>query len=203
MAGTYYAGTSEVVSQAEQADVAIVTIASTGVVTITADVSSTLSQSVGAASSDTFTLNSDGTITTASSGGTVDRHCHFRQQVCADEYPTLKLPDPANRTAIVSGTSRASDPCRIGGEGQAVFCNLSFRPYPGFFVPSNVGINPAGALFRRTQPALLRFLRFVVEMTARVGRRLRVINPWSFLLEDDVSPRNFLMFCPAPADNQT
>ena len=69
-AGTYFVGTSEIVNQAVQAEVGILTLASNGTVTSTSDSTSTLSQSAGAASSDTYSLNSDGTFSAASSGGT-------------------------------------------------------------------------------------------------------------------------------------
>jgi hypothetical protein len=69
--GTYFVGTSEVVNQAAQAEVGMVTLTSNGIVTSTSDAASTLSQTAGAASSDTYSLNSDGTFSRGSSGGTV------------------------------------------------------------------------------------------------------------------------------------
>jgi hypothetical protein len=70
LAGTYFVGTSEVVNQAAQAEVGIVTLTSNGIMTSTSDTASTLSQTAGAAGSDTYLLNSDGTFSTGSSGGT-------------------------------------------------------------------------------------------------------------------------------------
>jgi hypothetical protein len=70
LAGTYFVGTSEVVNQAAQAEVGIVTLTSNGILTSTSDTASTLSQTAGAAGSDTYFLNSDGTFSTGSSGGT-------------------------------------------------------------------------------------------------------------------------------------
>jgi hypothetical protein len=69
LAGTYYVGTSEVVNQAAQAEVGIVTLTSNGIITSTNDTASTLSQTAGAANSDTYFLNADGTFSTGSSGG--------------------------------------------------------------------------------------------------------------------------------------
>ena len=68
LAGTYYVGTWEVVSQSAQAEVAVLTVSNAGVVTSTTDSASILSQTAGTAGSDTWTLNSNGTISTASSG---------------------------------------------------------------------------------------------------------------------------------------
>ena len=70
VAGTYFMGTAEVVNQTEQAEVGIATLTSTGVVTTTTDVASTLTQSAATAGSDSYILHSDGTISTGSSGGT-------------------------------------------------------------------------------------------------------------------------------------
>jgi hypothetical protein len=69
LAGTYYLGTSEVVSQSDQAEVGILTVASNGVVTGALDSATTSAQTAGVAVSDTYTLNSNGTVTAASSGG--------------------------------------------------------------------------------------------------------------------------------------
>ncbi len=71
IAGTYYVGTSEIVSQQAQAEVGIVTVASNGVVTSTTDVASTLTQSAGVSGSDTLVLNADGTFSTGSSAGAI------------------------------------------------------------------------------------------------------------------------------------
>jgi len=70
LAGTYFEGTSEVVNQAAQAEVGIVTLTGNGIVTSTSDTASTLSQTVGAAGSDIYFLNPDGTFSAGSSGGT-------------------------------------------------------------------------------------------------------------------------------------
>ena len=59
LAGTYFVGTSEVVSQGVQAEVGILTLTANGVVTSTIDTASTLSQTAGTASSDTFSLKSE------------------------------------------------------------------------------------------------------------------------------------------------
>jgi hypothetical protein len=70
LAGTYYVGTSEVVSQAAQAEVGILTLTTNGIVTTTTDTASTLSQNADVAGSDTLSVNADGTFSTGSSGGT-------------------------------------------------------------------------------------------------------------------------------------
>jgi hypothetical protein len=62
-------GTSEVVNQSAQAEVGVLNLSNTGIVTSTLDTASTVSQTAGAAGSDTWTLKSNGTISTASSGG--------------------------------------------------------------------------------------------------------------------------------------
>jgi hypothetical protein len=71
LAGTYFVGTSEVVSQAAQAEVGILTLTSNGIVTSTSDAASTLSQTPGVVSADTYVLNSDGTFSTGSFGKTI------------------------------------------------------------------------------------------------------------------------------------
>ncbi len=71
LAGSYYLGTSEVVNQADEVEVGIVTLSSSGQLTSTTDSTSTSSQAIGAADSDTVTLNSNGTFSTGSSSGTV------------------------------------------------------------------------------------------------------------------------------------
>jgi hypothetical protein len=69
LAGTYYLGTSEVVSQSSQAEVGTLTLTSNGILTSTTDSASILSQNVDVAASDTLSLNPDGTFSTGSSGG--------------------------------------------------------------------------------------------------------------------------------------
>jgi hypothetical protein len=69
LAGTYYLGTSEIVSQAAEAQVGVLTLTATGLVTSTTDTASTLTQVAGTPGSDTYTVNADGTISTGSSGG--------------------------------------------------------------------------------------------------------------------------------------
>jgi len=92
LAGTYFVGTSEVVNQAVQAEVGILTLTSNGIMTITSDAASTLSQTVGAASSDTLTLNSDGTFSTGSSGGTAVGIAISGSKLVIVNNPTLTFP---------------------------------------------------------------------------------------------------------------
>ena len=92
LAGTYFVGTSEVVSQAAQAEVGIVTLTSNGIVTITSDAASTLSQTADAASSDTLSLNSDGTFSTGSSGGTMVGIAISGSKFVIVNNPTLTFP---------------------------------------------------------------------------------------------------------------
>ena len=91
-AGTYYLGTSEVVSQSAQAEVGILNLASNGTVTSTSDSTSTLSQSAGAASSDTYSLYSDGTFSTGSSGGTTVGIAISGSKFVIVNNPTLTFP---------------------------------------------------------------------------------------------------------------
>jgi hypothetical protein len=69
VAGTYFLGTSEIVSQQAQAEVGVLTLTGTGILTSTTDIASTLTQTVGVSGSDTLFLNADGTFSTGSSGG--------------------------------------------------------------------------------------------------------------------------------------
>lgn len=92
MAGTYYVGTSEVASQSDQAEVGILTLASNGVVTGTTDVASISTQSAGAATSDTYTLTSNETITTASSGGATAAVAIANNKFAVINDPTLTFP---------------------------------------------------------------------------------------------------------------
>jgi hypothetical protein len=92
LAGTYFVGTSEVVSQYASAEVGIVTLASNGVVTSTSDTASTLSQSVGAAGFDTYTFNPDGTLSAASSGATIVGIAISGSKFVIISNPTLTFP---------------------------------------------------------------------------------------------------------------
>jgi hypothetical protein len=92
LAGTYFVGTSEIVSQAAQAEVGILTLTSTGVVTSISDAASTLSQTAGTASSDTYSLNSDGTFSTGSSGGTTVGIAISGNKLVIVNNPTLTFP---------------------------------------------------------------------------------------------------------------
>jgi len=92
LAGTYFAGTSEVVSQAAQSEVGIVTLTSNGVITSVSDAASTLAQTLGAASSDTYTLNPDGTFSTGSSGGTTVGIAISGSKFVIVNNPTLTFP---------------------------------------------------------------------------------------------------------------
>jgi len=92
VAGTYFLGTSEVVSHAAKAEVGILNWASDGTVTTTTDTTSELSQSVGVAGSDTITLNSNGTLTTASSGGTTVGLAVSNNKFVIVNNPTLTFP---------------------------------------------------------------------------------------------------------------
>ena len=69
LAGTYYLGTSEVVSQSSQAEVGTLTLTSNGILTSTTDSASILSQNADVAASDTLSVNPDGTLSTGSFGG--------------------------------------------------------------------------------------------------------------------------------------
>ncbi len=71
LAGTYFIGTSEVVSQSDEVQVGVVTLTAAGALTSTTDSTSTSSQAAAAAGSDTLTLNTNGSFSTGSSAGTV------------------------------------------------------------------------------------------------------------------------------------
>jgi hypothetical protein len=92
VAGTYFVGTSEVVSQSAQAEVGILTLTSTGIATSTSDTTSTLSQAVGAAGSDTLSLNADGTFTSGSSGGATVGVAITGSNFVIVSNPTLTFP---------------------------------------------------------------------------------------------------------------
>ncbi len=92
VAGTYYQGTSEVVNQAAQAEVGVVTLTSNGILTSTSDAASTLAQTAGAALSDTFSLNPDETFSTGSSGGTTVGIAISGSKFVIINNPTLTFP---------------------------------------------------------------------------------------------------------------
>jgi hypothetical protein len=92
MAGTYFAGTAEVVSQSAQAEVDIITLTSNGIMQITRDTASTLSQTAGAVGSDTYAINSAGTFSTGSSGGTVVGVAISGSKFVIVNNPTLTFP---------------------------------------------------------------------------------------------------------------
>lgn len=92
IAGTYFTGTSEVVSQGSQAEVGIVTLTSGGILTSTTDSSSVLNQSTAVAGSDTYTLKSDGTFSTGSSGSTIVGIAVSGSKFVLVANPTLTFP---------------------------------------------------------------------------------------------------------------
>ncbi len=92
LAGTYFVGISEVVNQAVQAEVGIVTLTSNGIVTSTSDTASTLSQTAGAAGSDIYFFNPDGTFSTGSSGGTTVGIAISGSKFVLVNNPTLTFP---------------------------------------------------------------------------------------------------------------
>jgi hypothetical protein len=92
LAGTYYIGTSEVVSQAAQAEVGVLTLSANGVVTTTTDTASTLTQNADVAGSDTLSLNADGTFSTGSSGGTTVGVAISASKFVIVSNPTLTFP---------------------------------------------------------------------------------------------------------------
>jgi hypothetical protein len=92
LAGTYVVGTSEVVSQAAQTEVGIFTVTGTGTYTSTTDTASTVSQNVDVAGSDTLSLNSNGTFSTGSSGGTTVGIAISGTNFVLVNNPTLTFP---------------------------------------------------------------------------------------------------------------
>jgi hypothetical protein len=92
LAGTYYMGTSEVVSQAAQAELGLLTLTGNGIVTTTTDTASTSTQSAGVAGSDTITLHADGTFSTGSSGGTTVGIAIAGNKLVIVSNPTLTFP---------------------------------------------------------------------------------------------------------------
>jgi hypothetical protein len=92
VAGTYFVGTLEIVSQQAQAEVGILTLTSNGTLTSTTDVASTLTQSAGVAGSDTLLLSADGTFSTGSSGGTTVGIAISGNRFVIVSTPTLTFP---------------------------------------------------------------------------------------------------------------
>jgi hypothetical protein len=92
MAGTYFLGTSEVVSQDAQAEVGILTLGSNGNLTSITDTASTLSQTADTAGSDSLTLNSDGSFSTTSSGGITVGVAISASKFVITSTPTLTFP---------------------------------------------------------------------------------------------------------------
>jgi hypothetical protein len=92
VAGTYFTGTSEVVSQSSQAEVAITTLTSTGVLTSITDTASTLNQTIGVAGADTYSLKADGTFSTGSSGATIVGIAISGSRFVTVANPTLTFP---------------------------------------------------------------------------------------------------------------
>jgi len=90
--GTYFVGTSEIVSQQAQAEVGILTLTSNGILTSTTDIASTLTQTVGVSGSDTLLLNADGTFSTGSSGGTTVGIAITGKKFVIVSTPTLTFP---------------------------------------------------------------------------------------------------------------
>lgn len=71
LSGTFYIGTAEVVSQASEAEVGVVTLDGAGGISFVSDTTSTATQSANASSSDTYAADANGTFTTGSSGITI------------------------------------------------------------------------------------------------------------------------------------
>jgi len=92
LAGTYFVGTSEIVSQDAQAEVANLTLTPNGILTSTSDTASTLAQTAGTSGSDTLSLNSDGTISLGSSGGTTVGIALSGSKFVIVSTPTLTFP---------------------------------------------------------------------------------------------------------------
>jgi hypothetical protein len=90
--GTHFGGTTEVLSQSAQAEVDIITLTSNGIMQITRDTASTLSQTAGAVGSDTYAINSDGTFRTGSSGGAVVGVAISGRKFAIVNNPTLMFP---------------------------------------------------------------------------------------------------------------
>ncbi len=96
LAGHYYFGTSEVVSQDAQADVGLLTLTTNGIVTSTTDTASTTTQTVGVEGSDTLSVNADGSFSLGSSGaatvGVAISGAKFvRISTPTMTYPTLQI----------------------------------------------------------------------------------------------------------------
>jgi hypothetical protein len=92
VAGTYFVGTSEVVNQSAQAEVGVLTLGSTGILTSTTDAASIFGPVAGVAGSDTYSLNSNGTLSTGSSGGTTVGIAISGSKFVIVNNPTLTFP---------------------------------------------------------------------------------------------------------------
>jgi hypothetical protein len=92
VAGTYFVGTSEIVSQSAQAEVGTLTLTGNGILTTVTDIASTLTQSAGVSGSDTLSVNSDGTFSTGSSAGAVVGIAISRTKLVIISTPTLTFP---------------------------------------------------------------------------------------------------------------
>ncbi len=92
LAGTYYIGTSEIVSQQAQAEVGTLTLTGNGILTSTTDIASTLTQTAGVSGSDTLFLNGDGTFSIGSSGGTTVGIAISGNKFVIVSTPTLTFP---------------------------------------------------------------------------------------------------------------
>jgi len=92
IAGTYFFGTSEIVSQQAQAEVGILNLTGSGIFTTTTDIASTLTQTAAVAGSDTLLLNGDGTFSTGSSSGTTVGIAISTNKFVITSTPTLTYP---------------------------------------------------------------------------------------------------------------
>jgi len=92
LAGTFVVGTSEVVSQAAQAEVGILTVTTNGIMTSTTDSASTATQNADVSGSDTLALNPDGTFSTGSSGGITVGLAVSGSKLVMVSNPTLTYP---------------------------------------------------------------------------------------------------------------
>jgi hypothetical protein len=92
IAGTYFMGTSEVVSQDAQTDVGVLTLTTNGTLTGTIDSTSTLSQTPDLSPFDTFSLNANGTFSTGSSAGTVVGIAISNTKLVMVNTPTATVP---------------------------------------------------------------------------------------------------------------
>ena len=96
LAGSYYFGTSEVVSQDAQTEVGILTLTTNGIVTSTTDTASTTTQTAGVEGSDTLSVNADGSFSLGSSGAAtvgvaISGTKFVRISTPSLTYPTLQI----------------------------------------------------------------------------------------------------------------